>query len=257
MTEEVTPDPGVQDNPSIEAPPEGTSAQAENDDFTSFRLTDVPEEQREHVEKAYNLMRSDYTKKTQELSERRKEAEHALAFFSDLQSDTGRDHALKWLVENVGEQTLIDMLGLEVEDTDEEETPEFRDPRVDEILAEKQRAEEEAELDRLEKSITSQITEMAQRNKLDLTDDETELIFDKVLALPPIDGQPQIEAAFKKVTGIRDSVIKKYRDSKRDQPSPPPVSSASGTPHVPSGNDRKSTLAAANAVVNRIYGSQD
>ena len=269
MADEVTeaPEPTeVEDKPVTDAPSlEETSASepsetTSQEDFTKFRLEDVPDEHREYVKQAYDQMRGDYTRKTQELAQQRREAESAMALISDLQSEDPdtRSHAIKWIAENFGENAVLEALGVEVEDGAEDDEaedkqPEFRDPRVDQLLAERERQEQEAALADLEKNIDTRIKDLASQAGYELDEDEEDLIWDKVLALPPLeDGSPNIDEAFKKVTGLRQ----KFAPPKPKPKAPsPPAEGTSGTPASVPLSDPKARREAALAAANRAFES--
>ncbi len=259
QTEEVT------DTPA--APEEGTSGQSE---FTNFRLEDVPDEYRDHVQKAYDQFRGDYSRKTAELAEQRKslgglaerreEAENALAFIRALNNEEQRETALKQLIAHVGEDTVLDLLGIDLEDNGDDDDTAPADKRVDELWEREQAREAEAaeaaeaeRLKELESSIDEQIDRIAKDRKIELNDKARAVLWSRVLDIPPNDDGPQVQQAFDDVFGLRDEWIKSYRDSKRD-PGQVPVSGSSASPSTDL-SDEKGRLAAALAVANRHLSS--
>ena len=249
------PDPGNTDAP----PSDGTSASEGEKTPDYFEDHFDPESLEAPLRKRYQEMQSAWTRKTQELAEQRKQAESAMALISDLQSEDPetKKHAVRWIAENFGEDAVLQALGIEVDDdgTDEDEQdkqPEFRDPRVDEILAEKQAREQQEALDALEEQIDTRISELAKQAGYELDEDEVDLIWDKVLALPPgEDGSPKVDEAFSKVTGLRQKFAPK---EKPKAPSPPP-NGTSGTPASVPLNDPKARRAYALEAANRAFES--
>src|SRR4051812_1406642 len=107
----------AQDQPvdvSTEAPsPVETSAPVEAEQFSeNFDPTTLPEE----LQPAYKQMHGDYTRKTQALSEQRKEAENAVAFIESLRSEEHRQAALQQLAEDIGPDAVLEALGYTTDD---------------------------------------------------------------------------------------------------------------------------------------------
>lgn len=236
--EQDTPDTGEQDT---EAPSEETSAgtaEPSEDTFTTFRLEDVPEEQREYVEKAYKQLQGDYTRKTQSLAEERRQAEQAQALVTALQSEDHRQAALNYIAElSGGEQELLKALGYETDDPtaveeaieDLELTPEqkqlkelqdFRarmEAKEEQDRLAREQAEQEAQLDRIDGYVTSQIQALTEEHG-EISPEEEQLIVGHALAnLPPDqDGMPQIRQAFDafaKATQARDQRWAKSKET--------------------------------------------
>jgi hypothetical protein len=202
--------------PTTDASPAPDEPEGDEESFTDVDTEGLPED----VQTRYAQMQADYTRKTQALAERHAELDQAVSFVSDLVSDEAND------TQEAVFRVLAKRLGYAVEGEDEEgepdtepledeDVPEFRDPRLDPILEEReaekarQAAEAyEAELDQHEATINDGIKAAAKVDGLELTEDEHDFIFDKVLALPPVvgaDGQkgPDIAgayAAYRKVT---------------------------------------------------------
>lgn len=192
--------------------------------------------------KRYEDLRPEFDRTKAEL----KQASQYQQVVEALQSDDPQERA--W---------AADILGLEFDGEEDDDGPddegdeEFRDPRVDQLLQEKQEQEREQYLASLEQSIDSQIDALDKEHKVDLDDDEKEVIFAVALSLPPgEDGQPDVKTAFTKFTGIADNRIKKYRESKKGAPSPPAAGGSPGSSQVDL-SDRRSRLDYANQVAER------
>jgi hypothetical protein len=216
----------TQDQPT-EAPPE--TGQPEEDRFTDVRLDEAPEGEitPDFLKSRYEQMQADYSKKTMGLAEQRRAFEQAgfspdwIKAYSD--PDT-REQAVNWLLQQNG-------IVLEDEDQpaegEEEDDFEFRDPRVDGLLAER----EQEQMAKLVGEVEDHFKGMAKDAKLDLPERWL-----KALTREALEGQPspqRSEELFKgwaeDLKGIRDGAIDAYRNSK-DTPAPPPKSGTSGTP---------------------------
>ena len=209
MDQESTAAPAEgQDTPTDESAPQVEETREQtppNEDTAS-------QDQQETVdwEKRYNDLRPEYDRGQQAL----KEAQQYQQVVQALQSDDPQERA--W---------AADILGLEFEDgdtPDDEEEEEFRDPRVDQLLAQQQEQAYEQEIQALDSHISSTIDQLAEKHKLDLSDEEKDLIYAQTLALEPAEGnQPNVSRAFEMYTGILDKHIKRYREGKKNAPSPP------------------------------------
>lgn len=230
------------DSPSTDAPEtsdaeSGTSEEGEEaseESFTDVDLDGLPEE----VQNRYQQMQADYTRKTQALAEQRAEMETQTAFVADLVAGEPTEDQVELqeaVFQALAERLGYDIEGLEADEDAEgddaetgDEAPEFRDPRVDELLAEREAAKQaeaeqqrEQQLDTIEQEIEDGLKALAKEDGIaELSDDELDLLFDKVLSLPPVevDGQPKPDlkgafAALKKVLGVNQQ---RWIDSKRN-----------------------------------------
>jgi hypothetical protein len=146
-TEAPTADqPDVTTPDAPEAPEAGTSdtevpetpdaPESDTESFTDVNTDDLPED----VATRYQQMQADYTRKTQALAERNTELDAVQSFAVDLLADEPND------TQEAVFRTLAERLGYELEGGDEPaegdepgtETPEFHDPRLDPILAERE-----------------------------------------------------------------------------------------------------------------------
>lgn len=259
--------------------PEGTSAGTEDatdttpdgdESFTNFRIEDVPEEYREHVEKAYKQLRADYTRKTQSLAQERREAENAMAFIAALQSEDQRADALRQIADAYGgEQALLDILGYETDDSPDlaelaniddidpddpnaamraewEQFKEFQAQQAAEAeQAEAARAEQE-HLDRIDQSVTDQLKALAKQHG-EISAEEEDLILGHALAnLPPDDdGMPQIGKAFEALNGAWNAKQQRWAKSKETTHVAPDGVAATQVPDLDNERDRRDYIAAA------------
>ncbi len=198
-----------------DAPP--VSGEGASESFTEVG-SDLPPE----LESRYKSMQADYTRKTQELSELRREAEAATEFFNALSDEDMREDALRQLAEYVGPDVLAAAAGFEVADEDNLE-PDFSefdekpvaDPRVDQLAAEwesyKEAQQEQAILQEIE-SFTDQ--EMA---RLGVEDDAEQRAVLSIAATMDLDreGFPQLEAAKQMLDDLYGSRQKEWIESKK------------------------------------------
>jgi type II secretory pathway pseudopilin PulG len=231
--------PETQDTPETEAPPEGTRAPEQESTID--------------WEKRYNDLRPQWDRANAELSQLRSRSELASA----LESDDHRADAIRHIAQTYGPEAVLEALGYAVEgDETEGQDEEFRDPRVDQLLAQQQAQEQEKQLDALERTIEGEIDNLAKQHSLELTDHAKSLIFNQTLALAPLDGnQPDVKQAFEMLTGLRDEWIKGYRESKR-APAPPQTGGSSGEPAHQLG-DSGSRIDRALQVANEAFAGED
>lgn len=218
-------------------------------------------------EKRYKDLQSEYTRTTQEAAELRRaqEAQQADESYVEALSDPEtQEAALASLTEQLGDEQAKEWLeahGFEIEEAEEDDL-EFRDPRVDQILSEReqeraaqqQHAVEQAAL-QVEQQMEKDLQQLAKAKGLDeLPEGIQDLILDAAVVRPDGDGHPDVKAAFDQWAAANDAAIKAYRAGKRDQPSPPNRGGSSGTPN-PSQGDRKAALDLANQIAEEAYQS--
>lgn len=198
-----------------DAPP--VSGEGASESFTEVG-GDLPPE----LESRYKSMQADYTRKTQELSELRREAEAATEFFNALSDEDMREDALRQLAEYVGPETLAAAAGFEVADEDNLE-PDFSefdempaaDPRVDQLAAEwesyKEAQQEQAILQEIE-SFTD-----GEMSRLGVEDEAEQRAVLSIAATMDLDreGFPQLEAAKQMLDDLYGSRQKQWIDSKK------------------------------------------
>lgn len=207
----MTEQPIDEAQPDQVAPPE---VEVSESSFTSD--TDIPPE----LEARYKSMLGDYTRKTQEISELRKEAESAVEFFNALQDEQGRDEALRQLAEFVGQDEYLSAAGFAMDGEDNtEDFSEFTeatgDPRVDQLSAEweayKSSQQEQQILGEIE-SFTDQ-----EMGRLSIDNDAEQRAVLSIAATLDLDNQglPQIEAASQMLNDLYGEKQKSWIDSKK------------------------------------------
>ncbi len=189
------PEGDTPDTPEPEAPEvqETDKADTESTFTDSFKPDDLPEEARGAYEKAYNEMRADYTRKTQEIAEQRKAAEEWQQFGSMLSNPETQAQALA-------------ALGLELED--EEGEPLGPDEEMAQRLAlleqdkmqqqEAQQASQEEE--RTLTYLGQQLKALEQKEGREFSDEEAEIIAHVALGTPSDTGLPNIDRAYQLLT---------------------------------------------------------
>ncbi len=262
--------------PAEQAAPEGAPADSgtsgENTVLERFKLEDVPEGIREHVERYVKQVQGDYTRKTTTLAEQRRAVEAEAAQIADirdtfakLEDEDTRESAIEALVTKYG--YTFEEAEAEAEAAESEaETPgtaELRDPRVDDLLA-RQAADEQAQAE-----ADAQAEAEAQRDKvMDHVDDAldtyaeseglTELpagqrrqIIAIAAALPRLDGDlPNMEAAIAEYEAEKAAVVDRYLASKRG--TVPDVTGSTGAEKFDP-RDTKQRLAAANRIAESAF----
>lgn len=210
--------PAEQDTPTPEqaAPDNGTPAAEPTDGSQP-----APED---NWQKRYTDLQPEYTRASQEAAQYRNVIELA----------------------RQGDREAIEALGLPYDfdfdgEDDEEEEPQFHDPRVDDLIAEREQRQQEHELDNLERDVERNIDTLAKAAGIELDDDEIDLIFGALTQGE--DGQPDVEGAFKKVTGIGEKAIKQYTQRKRRVPSAPSGGSPSHQPDLDDPEQRRNWIA--------------
>lgn len=256
--------PVSEDQPPVEGAPAESGTSGE-EILERFKLEDVPEEYREDVGRYVKQAQGDYTRKTMELAEQRRtveaEAEQIKAIretFDKLESEDTRDEAVMELVQKYG-YTFEEAEAEAEEATDSGEVAEFRDPRVDQILAQ-QEADQQAAAD----AQAAADGEAFRERIMDHVDDaldayaETEGIQDGIPAaqrrqiiaiaasLPRLEGDlPDMETAIAEFDAEKAAIIEGYLASKRG--TVPDVSGSTGAEKFDP-RDSKQRLAAANRI---------
>lgn len=209
MPEEVAPDESLDtpESPEPAAPEdstEGTPAQEPTDGSTDY-------------EERYTNLNQAYSKQAQELGELR-------AFRSSLADPETQQELFRALAKEL--EYELEEEELEAQQT---ETP-AQDPALVQLLEERATEKYEAELDSLATWVEGKVENLAKAGQIELSPDETDAIF--ALLTPGDSGDPDVERAFKKVTGLRDSAIKSYVAGKRTAPQAPSGSSATQNPNL-------------------------
>lgn len=195
-------------------PPETGVGASEDSSFTT--ADDLPPE----LEARYKSMQADYTRKTQELAEQRKEAEAALEFINALQDESQRADALRQLADFVGENEYLTAAGFEADAEDNEQEPMddfggLNDPRVDQLAAEW----EDYKKSQQEKEILHEIETFTEgeMSRLGIEDDREQQAVLSIAATLDLDqnGLPQIDAAYKMLNDLFGEKQKSWIDSKK------------------------------------------
>ena len=233
----------VEDSVENDAPP--VSGEGASESFT--QSDDLPPE----LESRYKSMQADYTRKTQELAEQRREAENAMAWVEALSNEETRSDALRQLAEELGPEVVAEAAGFEVaQDTEDEldfsqfEEPGVADPRVDQLEAElnafKQAQEEQAILQEIE-SFTEQEME-----RLGIGNEAEQRAVLSIAATLDLDreGFPQIEAANQMLEELYGSKQKEWIGSKKASRPPLQGQQAEETFDFNNEDERRKYLAA-------------
>jgi hypothetical protein len=216
--EQDQPTPTDDATPEVQAPEaEQAEAEVEGIDLDNFDLAQVPEDaDREWFEARYGDLRSDYTRKTQELADQRKQVSAIVDAIKDPEHPS---HA-----------EVMDYLGLEFADDEDAEESEYDfdegDPLAEirqEIAALKQEREQEQQFlsqqqqeAALEDYLESSITDLQRREGIDeFNDDELALLVNAAVAMPNEQGQPDIDAAYARFKGAFAARQKAWMGSKR------------------------------------------
>lgn len=211
--DEVTPEVTEQETPV--AAPEGT-----------------PAEQSESVnyEQRYNDLRPQWDRTNQENQQLREQTQQHELAVQYLLSD---DPALQ--------AQAREYFGLEDEVEESDEDPKYRElsERQERLEQAEQERQRQQEIEGLEAHINEEIDRVAKESGQKLGKAAREQVFVTALGLDPDEsGNPQIEAAFKKVTGeLRQEIIDGYIESKKAPRITPP--GQSGTEKVNLSNDEE------------------
>lgn len=178
--------------------------------------------------------------------------------FQDTQAwatQTAQEAAqLKQIIELArdGDPEAIEWLGFQPveDDEDESEGDEIpRDPRVDQLFQAEAERQAQAHLDDLEDHVSGEIEALAKAAGIeDLSEDAVDLIFGALTPRTDDPSVPDVEKAFKKVTGLTDAAIKSYVSGKRRAPLAPSGSSPSHQPDLDDPAQRRAWMAEQLAV---------
>ena len=179
MAEESEAPEEVQDTPTPEAvaPDQGTRDETPVGD---------------NYEKRYNDLRPEYDRVKQEYSQYRPQIE----FLERLQSDESAQEELL--------RELAELRGYEFPEMEEEPQP-LHDPRVDELL-------QERELDQLEARIESDFDLLSKEHGRTLSDKEKQVLVSHALSIS--DGPPDVKAAYNDLEEAFSERQKFYVESK-------------------------------------------
>lgn len=234
--------PEVQDTP--DAPESGPSEEA---------TPATPEQPQEtgqvDWEQRYKDLQATYTQTSQEAAQLRQAQEQAQAvqaMHSALQDPTTQDQAYQALVQQLGEDGAREWLEENGYEVDEEDEGPPRDPRVDRLLAEREQERAMQEGAQIIGQMQQQLDGLASGQNVNLRDSAKNFILNYAVQQWDGEGEVPVEAAFKAYLEDREATIKDYRETKRNQPSPP-AKGAVGTESTSPGS-RENRLAMANAI---------
>lgn len=231
----------VEDSVEEFASPE-TGVGTSEDSFTS--ANDLPPE----LEDRYKSMQADYTRKTQEIADLRREAETAMEFINALQDESQRADALRQLADFVGEDTYLTAAGFEADAEDNDEDPEdfggLNDPRVDQLAAEWESYKQNQQ----EKEILSEIENFteSEMSRLEIADDREAQAVLSIAATLDLDerGLPQIEAAYTMLNDLFGEKQKSWIGSKKAPRQPLQGAAGDETFDFSNEDERRKRLAA-------------
>lgn len=251
MTDEPTLDPALEEDVDTQpadpsAPPEGTRAQEPEVDW----------------QKRYTDLQSTYTKTSQEaaeLREWRQQHEAEQAYVDALNDPDTQQAAVQALTQQLGDaeaRQWLEAHGFELEDDELDDTGEqFRDPRVDDLLAERAQQQVDRQVQEVEDRWNKRLDELAAEKGVDLNVEVGEgeereslrdLILDAAATRTRDGGVKDVERAFDLLLGFQTNVVKGYRQTKRG-PSTPPPKGGPGEPASPLGS-QKARLELANQI---------
>lgn len=166
-----------------------------------------------------------------------------------------QDQAIQHLVNSLGEdgaREWLEQRGFEVEDDEDEEV--FRDPRVDQLIQERQQEQANQQVQQIETEMESTLDTLAKTAEIELNPQLRDLLLDAAVSRFK-EGKPDVEGVFNEWKAAADQQIKAYRQSKRQSQSTPPVPGSSGTPNPSLGN-QTDRLALMNQIAEEAAQSQ-
>lgn len=200
------------------------------DDAASF-WNGNPDELPEEIQPVYKNLQADYTRKSQEVAEQRKEAEEALRFYDAVRNPETLDSVLQQIADAYGPDAVLDALGYAVDD--EPEPANADDPVASlrgeldalkgQLTQQQEKAQEEALLAQIESNVEEQFS------ALDLSEKEQEIVLAHALTAGYVtsEGFPDVRKAFEDFSSVLTDRQKKYVEGKRAPRQP--TSGAAGT----------------------------
>jgi hypothetical protein len=264
-------DPGTEPEAVVEdpaaaaegAPESGTSANEDEPELLeSFKLEDVPEDLRPHVELYVKQAHGDYTRKTQAVARERAEVEELRQVAQGLASEDTREQALADFLAKHG----YELADEDDDDAEEIELPdgETDDPVLSQLQELKQRLQERDDADeqaraqqaqdefnqRVVGAVDEALGAFAKSEGVDsLPDNTRRLIINIAATLPRLPhGMPDMEGAIAQFEADRAAEVQRYVKSKKV--TTPDVSGSSGQPKFDM-RDETARLKAANAIAER------
>jgi hypothetical protein len=227
-----------------EAQDETLDATLEAED-TESQQSEVSDEEAVDWQKRYSDLQPEYTRTTQRVKELEPLADWkpVLDDLNNPNDPLARQRALNFLQEQFGGD-------LDEEETGDEGMDEFRDPRVDGLLAQNQQREAEQALGQL----NGHVDQLLKDADVTVTDRQRRALMNECIeaGFNPETTQDVVKAWVDDLGNSRNEIIKAYRDGKLKQPAPPVRSGASGTEHVPL-NTGKARQKAALDIANEAF----
>lgn len=220
--------PDVQDQPQDTTDPED-SGQSE------FDPSSLPEEAQNYLSQREKQMTADYTRKTQEAAETRKQAEQFIEALSDPSHPQHKQ--------------VLAYFNLEVE-ADEEDDDDWDDPndallkRLDALESRYQQDSESREQrdyeEQEEEYLAEKFEELQGKAGREFDDKELELLFSYAVSNQNSEGLPDVEGAYEVLNGVYDARQKDWISRKK---APRPVGQGSPASRDFDIRDRKARLA--------------
>lgn len=201
------PEPGAEEGDGSEQPEGGEES------FTDFDLDSLPQEARAAAEAAQKRMQADYTRKTQELSQRGQEAGQYQAIVEGLEDPERAPEVLRILGIDVGgeeDDWLLDEEELYGADPDQ---------RIDELerrLEESQQIGQQQQIEEAEDhAIAEQIEAWEKEHDFALSPEEIAFVYLYADEYRGEDGSPNAKAAIDLLEGIVASRQQQWIESKK------------------------------------------
>lgn len=260
-TEAPTPNEGKdQPQSTTGAPTEEQRQTAEPEYFSeNFDPSTLPDE----LQPAYKQLRGDYTRKTQELAEQRKQAESVQAAFTDLRSEDPEisQNALQWLTQTglLTEDTvphLLGAFGYEIDDQQDPEPEEGLDPslqsyldslveqRVGPLEQEAQQRQLEVMAEQLDQRFQQESAAIEKELNIELPEEAWRSIVDHTMAVAAATGsEPDLRASFDAYNGFAEARMKGWSASKRGGATTAGGQAATQVPDLDNQRDRQDYMA--------------
>lgn len=212
------------DKPDNEADATGAPVQADEqsskgeESFTDFDPSSIPESGADPkwLKEQYDLMRADYTRKMQDFGETRRTKDELQTVLDTLRQGDAEQRRATMTMLGLTEDDVLQMFNLERAEEEEAaeaaeaqepefDDLEFRDPRVDRIVAREEAEAQQAEARQREAEADEYAEQQGEQMEKELTDlyggkepDETDaaIIFTHALEHPDQFGNPDVKAGF-------------------------------------------------------------
>lgn len=230
--------PEAEDQPDNQVEAPGAPDQADNgsgeDSFTEFDPSSIPESgaSPQWLKERYDQMNRDYTQKMQEFGETRRTKDELQTILDTLRQGDPEQRRATATMLGLTEDDVLQMYNLEKAEEEKAEAeaqePEvddldFRDPRVDRIVAREQAEAEQAEAEQREAEAVEGADEVGGKMEDELKEafggqepDEkiSKWIFAQALENPDQFGNPDVTGAVAEWKGILDQQREEWLDSR-------------------------------------------